>query len=192
MTARFTAAEIADLIAEADGCALEDHPAILNRTRHLARRGILRDGQPVPGDLRNTQNFPVLEAYRARLFDALAPYGFEHATLAQISAAGDRHPAAGDPVAPSMKVGEALHSQGGFRDALRGVAAGESWTLEVESYARKPLEQSGFKTSDDLRISFLWRGGFPVHKSATRPQVRLSLDLEAVFGPLIETIGLPS
>lgn len=189
----YTASQMHEAYCKACGRDPQQHPSLLNRFRYMAKRGLLADGTII--DERGTYAFAKIEVYRAAIYTELAGVAMDMRAFTPITeAAARRHPD-GQSVSPSMKRGGALYSRGGLLDAIHGVAQGENWSLLIE--AKLP----GLNTEGGMTAEFIWADAesLPDTSDAVdsilgrqHVRTRVTVDLAALFRPLIEIVGLPT
>nr|WP_306264819.1 hypothetical protein [Pararhizobium sp. IMCC3301] len=192
MSELYTASQMHDAYCRASGLSPKDQDSILNRFRYMAKRGLLGEGIVV--DDRKTLAFPKIEIFRASIYTELAGIAMDLRAFEPIVEAAERRYPHGLNVAPSMKRDGAWASKGGLLDAIHGVALGENWSLQIE------LKRPGFHTGGGLAAEFVFDASKePPSVLATsdeilgrrRVRTRASVDLYALFAPLIELVGLP-
>ena len=94
-------------------------------------------------------------------------------------------------VAPSMTSGGVISSRGGLYDSINGVAQGEKWTLSRE------LKNPGVSIRGGLFAEFICDDvSVPEGKQdeilgREKTRTRASVDLNALFEPIIKIIGVP-
>jgi len=125
--ATVTSSEIAHTLGKLDKLGYKSTSRIHRQVRHLHMKGLLRSvGE---SDERGTATFEPETVVRARILIVLAEMHFDVRTLKEVVEAMRRHPL--DFVAPSMRQEGAFRSEGGLKDAIRGIKAGESWSLKI-------------------------------------------------------------
>jgi hypothetical protein len=186
---RYTISDIASVL-EADSINRPgDWADAHRRVRGYATRELLEGGKVV--DRRGTVDFPVEECFRAALLDALSAHEMNHYSLAVICDAGAEKLFQAR-FAPSQHVGGVAKPEGGFLDAVRGVAAGEQWDLRVCTYAPAAVELEGFLGSRAKYVRFEWAGDqIPLDRyDGSKPRTELRVDLTALWSPIVSLVKL--
>jgi hypothetical protein len=159
---RFTATQIAEILAAALEVQEEDKENLHHRVRYLAKKHYLHDGRKI--DKRGTLAFPVSEVFRAALFCEFLAFTIDVkvAAAALKQAQAEYRPGVGNyPVSAKKDGGWAFSDV--LNTARQGIRAGEDWWLIVE------LRRSG--TSDGAGLV----GRF-AHSEEERT------DVDAIFG----------
>lgn len=197
----FTATEIAEALCKADGLQLAAHSTIYNRVKYLAKREILVPTRRL--DARGTLAFGPLEVYRAAVFCELVGLAMDVRALDAVKAAATAH-FEGNAAAPSQMIKGGRYSRGALQDAVKGVAAGEEWSLKlwrVNPGLRIVSDQHGTGVElspEKIDAAYVWAGAGPLwspridaifQRKPTR--ALLSVDLQECFRDLIPIAGLP-
>ncbi len=192
MTDQYPASRIHEILCQADDLEPAKQPALLNRIRYLAKRELLRNGRRI--DERGTLAFPKLEVYRAAIFCDLAGLAMDVRALAPITDAAVRRHSLGSVKPPSLKIEGGWRSAGGLIDSILGVDAGEQWWLIME------YKLADHSFGGGVAADFLWDGAKNPEAEETarqllgRKPIRTSarIDLSALFGGIIQIVGVPS
>ena len=192
MPVLFTASAIHDAFCKANGLDPKKSPSILNRIRYLAKRGLLLNGTVV--DERGTFAFELLELFRAAIYTELAGLTMDIRAFAPIGGAAARRHTSGLHIPRSMKFEGGFRSRGGLWDSIHGVAQGEAWSLVIR------LVRPGISSEGGLVAEFVCEDASisddemqEVDNIIGRDSVRtrVSVDLTALFEPLIKIVGVP-
>ena len=186
-----TATDIADIICRANGLSLTQHSTAHNRCRYMAKRALLKNGRKI--DARGTFAFPLIEVYRAAIYADLMAIGLDVRSIEAVLEAATRTQGHESEASPSRRGDGFIRSEGGLRDAIRGVAAGERWSLRLR------VVQPGHSNSERVDAEFVWddaqKPSDPTSVDAIlgRAPQRLAvhLDLVALFSPLLTIVGKP-
>lgn len=192
MKSEYTATEIANVLCEAENLELANHAQIHNRLKYIAKRGILTVSREL--DKRGTLAFAPLEIYRAAVLCELIGLAIDTRTLAVVLESAARHfPLVAE--APSLRKDGYNLSRGGLRDAVNGAAQGEAWFLKI--WRVNPSREEG----EGVRAEFVYQD-VPICKlegDAELAAIRgrkpsrtfVSVDLSALFTPIIKLVGVP-
>lgn len=188
----YTASQMHEAYCKASGLDPRHYPSILNRFRYMAKRGMLGDGIVI--DERGTYAFSVIEVYRAAIYTELAALAMDLRAFEPIVEAAERRHPDGLTVPESMKVKGAWASRGGLLDAIHGVAEGEHWTLKVELTRPGRDREGGMVAAfacDDVERNGDVSGAVDEILGRQPVRTRLTVDLNLLFQPLIEIVGVP-
>ena len=177
---------------KASGLDPQHHPSILNRFRYMAKRGMLGDGTVI--DERGTYAFPATEVYRTVIYTELAALAMDLRAFEPIVEAAERRHPGGLNVPNSMKREGAWASRGGLLDAIHGVADGEHWTLKIELTRTGHDFDGGLVAAfdcDDVERNSDASGAINATLGRKPVRTRLTIDLNLLFQPLIEIVGMP-
>ncbi len=187
---RFTATEIAEVLCRADDLVLEDHATTHNRLRYLAKRDMLPGGVSV--DARGTKAFPTIAVYRAAIYAELMALAMDTRALEAVVTAAELK--GSRPFAPSQAVEGGFVDRGGLLNAIRGVAAGEDWTLTIAQ------KMPGMGNSALLEARFEWDGAAQSKAENARidailgskpGRTRVTVELAPLFLNVIAQVGMP-
>lgn len=187
-TADYTATEIAEKICSAQELTLGDNTALHNRLKYIAKRGILKPARTVDG--RGTLAFAKLELFRAAVFVELIGLAMDVRALEAVTNNAAKK---FNVLAPSQKVPGGSLSRGGLVDAINGVAAGEQWFLKlwrVNPGLMDPEHIAAAFVPTEVEDAQLWANTGLDSKLGRKPsRVHVTVDLTALFRPLIELVG---
>lgn len=133
MAKTYTLAEMARLLADADRLPddSEERGLLLRQVQNLNSKGMITPSGVK--DDRGTTIFETIEVYKARIFTLLYRAGHDVKLFREVSRAMTDHDSF-DP-APSQSISGGYRSEGGLRDSIRGIAAGERWFLTLRLQA---------------------------------------------------------
>lgn len=182
---RYTATNIADLIADALEYDDEAKRNMHHRVRYLAKKGHLQDGRAI--DKRGTLDFPASEVYRAAIYCEFLGLTMDIvAASTALQRAEEFHPMFDKP--ESARVEGGWHFSGGLASAVRGVRTGEHWQLFVV------LKRSGHSTEAGLSAFYTWSEEQIENvdkiygREAAATSVRI--DLSELFKNLVRKVGV--
>lgn len=187
----YTATEIAETLCASQGLELGDQSQLYFRIKYIAKREMLSAARTI--DKRGTFAFAPLEVYRAAMLNELVGLAIDVRVLKVVlEAATSTFPIPGAPVAPSLMATGARTSHGGLRDAIRGIAAGEDWFLKI--WRVNPSNVAGETVRaaivcGDLPVKDI--EGFDKDSGGSPSRAHVSVDLTAIFAPLIGLVGVP-
>lgn len=187
----YTATEIAETLCTSQGLELGDQSQLYFRVKYIAKREMLTAARTI--DKRGTLAFAPLEVYRAAMLNELVGLAIDVRVLTvALEAATSKFPIPGIPAAPSLLANEQRESNGGLRDAIRGAAQGEGWFLKI--WRVNPSNLAG----EAVRATIVWGDhpikdleGFDKDSGGSPSRAHVSVDLTAIFAPLIKLVGVP-
>lgn len=182
---RYTATQIADLLADALEYQDSAKSNMHHRVRYLSKKGYLRHGKSI--DNRGTLDFPPSEVYRAAVFCEFLGLSIDMKVASSaLQRAEDYHPMLNKPESSRVKGG--WQFSGGLATALRGASVGEQWKLFVV------LNRSGHSADAGLTAfyTFLGEGRETIDDVFGREEAAtiLVIDLTKLFKNLIGNVGL--
>ena len=192
MAELYTASQMHEAYCFASGLKPKEQGATLNRFRYMAKRGLLGEGAVI--DDRGTLAFPKVEVFRAAIFTELAAIAMDLRAFEPVVEAAERRHINGLSVPPSMAQSGGWASRGGLLDAIHGVAVGECWQLQIE------LRRPGMETAGGLKAEFAWedpakpqleKGEVDTILNRRQTCTRVFVDLQELFVPILEKVGMP-
>lgn len=144
---RYTATQIADLLADALEYQDSAKSNVRHRVRYLAKKNHLAHGKSI--DNRGTLDFPVSEVYRAAVFCEFLGLSMDiKIAKSALQRAESLHVGLGKP--DSARVEGGWQFGVGLDPAIRGIKAGENWKLVVV------LKRSGHRSDAGPQTFFTW------------------------------------
>lgn len=125
-----TIPRMAAILARLDGLDADGVVEGNNRLKNLARKGYFRSIEDPNATATSARRYPLIELFRARILSDAVISGLTGEAVKKASEALSGRSFA-YPQAPSAKAGRGYNYTNAFDDALRGIRAGERWTLEV-------------------------------------------------------------
>jgi len=182
---RFTATQIADLLADALEYQDSAKSNMHHRVRYLAKRSYLANGKSI--DNRGTLDFPVSEVYRAAVFCEFLGLSMDMKIAASaMQRAENLHLGLDKP--KSARVEGGWQFSGGLAAAVRGVKAGEHWKLFVV------LKRSGHSADAGLHAFYTWsedaRESIDDLYGREEAATKMVIDLTKLFKNLACNVGL--
>lgn len=191
----YTATEIAETLCESQGLNIGEQSQLYFRIKYIAKRGFLNVARTI--DKRGTLAFGPLEVYRAAMLNELMGLAIDVRVLTEVlEAVAKSFHFPGLPVPPSLEGDGARVSRGGLRDAIHGIAQGEEWYLKIWRVNPSHLGGEGVRAEIVYTDVPVWQleGVADDNELAGRKPSRahVTVDLTAVFKPLIDLIGEPA
>jgi hypothetical protein len=182
---RYTATQIADLLADALEYQDSAKSNMHHRVRYLAKKSYLAHGKSI--DNRGTLDFPVSEVYRAAVFCEFLGMSMDMKIAASaLQRAESLH--LGPNMPESARVEGGWQFSGGLAAAVRGVNAGENWKLFVV------LKRSGHSTDAGLHAFYTWseeaRESIDELYGRNEAATKMVIDLTRLFKNLVCNVGL--
>ncbi|MCA2012902.1 hypothetical protein LCM17_15500 [Cereibacter sphaeroides] len=183
---QFSASKIGELLADALEIAEEARNNLQHRVRYLAKKEHLQYGRAVDG--RGTLHFPKSEVYRAAILCEFLSLSMDMKIATEVLRNAERYTPIGEPPdSARIKGGGGYIYHGGLSTAVRGVAAGEQWTLMLT------LQRSGYISDAGMSARYVSPKDASVNVDrifGRAPAATIvAIDLTALFERIVPVVG---
>jgi hypothetical protein len=183
---QFSATRIGEILADALEFAADARQNLQHRVRYLAKKEHLQHGCEVDG--RGTLHFPKSEVYRAAILCEFLSLSMDMKIATEVLRKAERYNPSGEqPDSARIEGGGGYIYHGGLSTAVRGVAAGEQWTLILT------LQRSGYMSDAGIAARYVSPKEASVNVDrlfGRAPAATIvAIDLTALFAKIVPIVG---